>query len=77
MGKALGRGDAAEIIKNNIELKVENETLKKSLTEKNDLLAQASSAIEELEGQQRASQSAYEAEKLTLNEQLQNLQKVC
>ena len=28
VGKALGRGDAAEIIKSNIELKVDNETLK-------------------------------------------------
>ena len=56
VGKALGRTDAADIIKNNIELKVENETLKKSLAEKCQLLAQASGAIEELENQQRVSE---------------------
>ena len=54
VGKALGRGDAADIIKHNIELKVENETLKKSLSEKNQLLNQASAAIEELENQQKS-----------------------
>ena len=55
---------------------VENETLKKSLTEKNGLLAQASSAIEELESQQRASQVVHQSEKQSLEEQLQSLQKV-
>ncbi len=75
MGKALGRSDAADIIKNNIELKVENETLKKSLAEKCQLLAQASGAIEELENQQRASLAAHQSERLSLQEQVQQLQK--
>ena len=104
MGKALGRSDAADIIKNNIELKVgcqgmvtvkkyknccllkrnvfirhaqvENETLKKSLSEKNDLLVQASSAIEDLENQQRAWQLSNDAEKQTMYNQLECLRKV-
>lgn len=76
VGKALGRSDAADIIKNNIELRVENETLKKSLTEKCQLLAQASSAIEELENQQRSSLAAHQAERLSLQHQLEQLQRV-
>lgn len=76
VGKALGRTDAADIIKNNIELKVENETLKKSLAEKCQLLAQASGAIEELENQQRTSLASHQSEKQSLLQQLQQLQKV-
>ena len=76
VGKALGRGDAADIMKNNIELKVENETLKKSLASKNELLTQASRAIEELELQQKAAQAAYVNDKKRLNQQLNQLQKV-
>ncbi|XP_057377130.1 centrosomin-like [Daphnia carinata] len=75
VGKALGRTDAADIIKNNIELKVENETLKKSLAEKCQLLSQASGAIEELENQQRSSLAAHQAEILSLQQQIQKLQK--
>lgn len=75
VGKALGR-DAADIIKNNIELKVENETLKKSLTDKCQLLTQASGAIEDLESQQRSTLVAHQAEVLALREQLDDLQKV-
>lgn len=76
VGKALGRSDAADIIKNNIELKVENETLKKSLAEKCQLLAQASGAIEELENQQKSSLAAHQLEKISLHQQLEQLQKV-
>lgn len=76
VGKALGRSDAADIIKNNIELKVENETLKKSLTDKCQLLTQASSAIEELESQQRSVLAAHQSEVLSLKDQLDFLQKV-
>lgn len=76
MGKALGRSDAADIIKNNIELKVENETLKKSLTDKCQLLTQASGAIEELENQQRSVLAAHQAEVLSLKDQMDFLQKV-
>lgn len=76
MGKALGRSDAADIIKNNIELKVENETLKKSLTDKCQLLTQASGAIEELENQQRSVLAAHQAEVHSLKDQMDFLQKV-
>lgn len=76
VGKALGRTDAADIIKNNIELKVENETLKKSLAEKCQLLSQASGAIEELENQQRSSLAAHQSEIVSLQQQIQKLQKV-
>lgn len=76
MGKALGRSDAADIIKNNIELKVENETLKKSLTDKCQLLTQASGAIEELENQQRSVLAAHQAEVNSLKDQMDFLQKV-
>uniref|UniRef100_A0A0N8E3C9 Golgin subfamily A member n=1 Tax=Daphnia magna TaxID=35525 RepID=A0A0N8E3C9_9CRUS len=75
VGKALGRTDAADIIKNNIELKVENETLKKSLAEKCQLLSQASGAIEELENQQRSSLAAHQSEIVSLQQQIQKLQK--
>ena len=76
VGKALGRGDAADIMKNNIELKVENETLKQSLASKNELLNQASRAIEELEQQQKIAQAAYTNDKNRLNLQISQLQKV-
>ena len=77
VGKAMGgRADAADVIKNNIELKIESETLKKSLTEKNELLSQAKTAIDELERQQRASLSAHQNAILALQHQIDKLEKV-
>ena len=77
VGKAMGgRADAADVIKNNIELKIESETLKKSLTEKNELLSQAKTAIDELERQQRASISAHQSRTVALKQQIEKLEKV-
>lgn len=77
VGKALGRTDAADIIKTNIELKVENETLKKSLDEKCKLLAQASTAIEQLENQQKEMMKTHQSEREALDRQVHQLQTVC
>ena len=55
---------------------MENETVKKSLVDKNKLLAQASNAIGELEAQQRLFQVDYKTEKEELNQQIESLRKV-
>lgn len=76
MGQIAGLKDKEEAIKNNIELNVENESMRKELSEKQELLCQAAKALDLLEEQKKEEKSRFMKECSTLQLRVQELEKV-
>lgn len=76
MGQIAGLKDKEEAIKNNIELNVENESMRKELSEKQELLCQAAKALDLLEEQKKEEKSRLMKECSTLQLRVQELEKV-
>lgn len=72
MGQISGLKDKEEAIKNNIELKVENESMRKELSEKHELLCQAAKALDVLEEQRRKECGTLESRIQDLEKELQD-----
>lgn len=76
MSQINGLKDKEEAIKNNIELSVENETMRKELSEKQELLCQAAKALDLLEDQRKDEKQRYAKECSVLENKVQELEKV-
>ncbi|XP_034231629.1 centrosomin-like isoform X2 [Thrips palmi] len=75
MSQINGLKDKEEAIKNNIELNVENETMRKELSEKQELLCQAAKALDLLEDQRKDEKQRYLKECSVLESKIQELEK--
>ncbi|KAE8740105.1 hypothetical protein FOCC_FOCC014391 [Frankliniella occidentalis] len=75
MGLIAGLKDKEEVIKYNIELKVENESMRKELSEKQDLLCQASKALDLMEEQRKEEKMRLSKECAALESRVQDLEK--
>ncbi|KAK3910602.1 Centrosomin [Frankliniella fusca] len=75
MGQIAGLKDKEEAIKKNIELQVENESMRKELSEKQDLLCQASKALDLMEEQRKEEKLRLTKDCAALEVRVQELEK--
>lgn len=76
LGQINGVKDKEEAIKKNIELKVENESMRKELSEKHELLCQAAKALDMLENQFKDEKLSHAKDIGALEKRIQELEKV-